>query len=212
MNGLRKSDYLRLKWPILALVASIVIGLGLYATLSAADASATRALNLARAELDFAQSRVDRIEEEESTIREYIGHYQEISRLGVLGGEDRLQLLERFAALRETHGLFPIDIEIAGQKKLPLQYGELSGKPVGEPGRPVAVQVSAVNFTLPLLHENDLSNLLAGLLEGSELIQAQTCTISASSVDSVDYLRLGQHFNAGCSLAWYTLSIEGPAQ
>lgn len=208
MNMLAKADYLRIKWPITALIASIILGLAIYASLSALDDRATGTLNIARAQLDDAQSRVDLIEEEESTIREYIGRYQEISAAGIVGSEDRLQLLERFANLRETHSLFPIGIEIAEQKRLPLQYGELSGKPVNDPGRPIALMMSSVDFNLPLLHENDLNHLLDGLMGGNEMLLAQSCSISANSPDTGSYLRLGQHFSAACSFSWYTFAIE----
>lgn len=210
MSKLTSADYLRIKWPIMALVASIVIAFSVYGSLRQLDLSADSALNLARAQLDDAQARVDLIAEEESTIREHMGHYQEISAAGVVAGEDRLQLLERVADLREKHSLFPIDIKIDEQDRLPLQYGELGGKVVNDPGRPISLMTSTVEIRLPLLHENDLNNLLSGLLDGDELLQMHSCNLSAS-LGSTDYLRLGQHFNASCLLTWYTFAISGPA-
>lgn len=204
MSKLVRSDYLRIKWPIIALVCSVITGLGVYGSLLTLDDNATAILNINRAQLDDAQNRVDLIAEEESTIREYIGRYQQISAAGIVGNEDRLQLFERVAELQQEHSLFPVNVQVTEQKMLPLRYGELSGRPVNEPGRPIALTISSVDITLPLLHENDLNNLLNGLLGDNELLQTRSCSINASGGN---YLRLGQHFNAACSLSWYAFAI-----
>lgn len=211
MSEFTRNDYLRIKWPFVALLASMAFGGSLFAGLRALDQSATRDLRDARNDFNQAQERVDKIAEEEATIRANIGEFRTIADSGILKGEDRLQMREYFSELRAEFHLWPINSEVSEQTSLPIAYGELNGQQVPEPGRPISLQMSTINFTVPLLHENDFSNLLSGLLAKPELLQVASCMLNATGGREPNYLRLGQHLNAACELAWYTFHIDDGA-
>lgn len=211
MSELTRSDYLRIKWPFVALLASMIFGAGLFGGIRLLDQRASADLRTARTAQQEAQEKVDKIEQEEIAIRANIDDYSLIDNAGLTKGEDRLQMLEHFAQLRARFSLFPVSIEVSEQSALPIAYGELSGGKVDNPGRPVSLQTSNIVFSLPLLHENDLAHLLNGLLEQPELLQVRNCLLTARSGSNTDYVRLGQHFTASCEMAWYTFHIDETA-
>ncbi len=208
MSELTRSDYLRIKWPFVALAASIVVGISLFAGLKVLNQKATMQLQQARAASEEARQKVDKISQEEATIRANIGRYQVIKEAGTVGPEDRLQMKEYFGAIRSQHNLFPIPMTVGSQASFPLKYGELDGKKVDNPGRQIVLQVTNIDFKLPLLHENDFANLLNDLLSKPELLQVQSCTLGNKARSEQSFRRLGQHLTAECMLTWYTFHID----
>ena len=208
MSEFTRSDYLRIKWPFIALLGSIALGVSIFAGLRLVDQRAAAELRTAREDFNDAEERVEKIALEEATIRANMGEYQLIETGGAVRNEDRLQMDEYFARLRSEFNLFPINVSKSSQRSLLLEYGELDGERVQEPGRPISLGISDVGFSLPLVHENDLAELLDGLLAQPELLQPRSCLLTANGGDNPNYLRLGQHFNATCLLEWYHFRID----
>ncbi|HWK55477.1 MAG TPA: hypothetical protein VNR18_13955 [Hyphomicrobiales bacterium] len=203
MSTPQRGDLWRIKWPLLWLVASIaVVALG-YFTLRQLNEEARRALVAARNDLAATEALIDKLGEEESTTSIYLDRYATLAAAHVVGPEDRLQLLETMAQLRADLNLFPIQVNIAGQRSFPLPYPAS----VREPGRPVRLHQSTISLTLPLLHENDLLRLLDALVAEPEQFQVQRCDLRANQRDRSRYVQLGQHFNASCTLDWFTFAI-----
>lgn len=212
MSEFTRADYLRIKWPFVAIACSLVLSGSLFAGLRVLDKQAVAELRQTRERFTEAQERVDKIELEEQTILANVDEYRLIEAAGLVQGEDRLQMREYFAELRAEYNLFPINVSFAELNELPLEYGELTGEKVADPGRPIAVEVSEVEFGLPLLHEDDFSHLVAGLLAKPELLQLHDCTLTANGGQNRNYLRLGQHFRASCQMSWYTFKIDETAE
>jgi hypothetical protein len=208
MSEFTRVDFLRIKWSLLAVVGSLALIGGLFAGIRTLDQGAARDLQRARTDFNNAEEKVELIELEKTSILSNLQHYQDINQAGLLLGEDRLLMREHFAQLRNQQALFPINYELSKQSSLPLKYGELDGDSVDDPGRPIAVQTSELEFSLALLHENDFFNLLNYLMEQPELLQIQRCSLAASGRRPDGYARLGQHFNASCLLLWYTFHID----
>ena len=202
----RKEDYWSIRWPLLSLVLSLVISAGLLLGLNTLDTSATAELRRARAQLDDARDSVDQIEEEEATIIEYLGRYREMEQEAVMAPEDRLQFQETLAQLRSQYSLFPVRLGFGQQSALPLEYSE--GR--SDRGRQILLQTSPVEITLPLLHEDDLARLLGSLLDGHGLLQPLTCSMTANTTRTTSFIYLSQHFDARCSLNWYTFRLPPP--
>ena len=211
MSEFTRSDLLRIKWPFVALLGSIAVGIGIFAGLRLLDQRAAADLRSARQAFDDAQERVEKIAQEEATIRANMDEYRLIEASGAVRSEDRLQMDEYFARLRSEYNLFPISVTKSSQRSLVLEYGALDGERVPEPGRPIVLGISDIGFSLPLLHENDLTELLDGLLAQPELLQPRSCLVSANNGNNRNYLRLGQHFTASCILEWYTFRIDETA-
>ena len=207
MSLLTRSDYLRIKWPVVALLGSLLLGGGIFGGLQLLDKAASADLQRARASFNDADERVVEIEQEEASVRANLEEFRRIETTNVLRVEDRLQMQEYFAELRAEHNLFPITLSQAEQKVLPIGYDELGDKEGNQRGRPVSLLISNLEFALPLLHENDLTNLLSGLAANPELLQLNRCVLTAGG-SARNYVQLGQHFDAACTMAWYSFRID----
>jgi hypothetical protein len=60
---------------------------------------------------------------------------------------------------------------------------------------------------MPLLHEGDLVRLLQALAEGPRMLQPLTCSLTARNSQTASYIYLSQHFDAACTLQWYTFGL-----
>jgi hypothetical protein len=203
----KKDEYWLIKWPLVSFVLSLCLCGSLLVGLNSLDATAAAELRGARDALDLARQSVEKIEEEEATIIEYIGRYQQMEQEGVIADEDRLQLQETVAELRNEFSLFPVVFNIDTQTSVPLQY------PLGaaEPGRPIDLRASLVDIALPLLHEDDLAQLLRSLIEGPGMLQPLRCAVTPTNPGTTSFIYLSQHFNAACSLQWYTFGLPQDA-
>lgn len=203
-SEMTRDDWWLIKNPLLFLTVVLVAIAGIFITLNNLDTSANTALRTARAQLNTARDDLDKIEQEEASILDNIGRYRELAADAVVQPEDRLLFLETFAQLRAQHSLFPINVTIEEQQTLQLEYPQSARAP----GRPVELHASIVDFTLPLLHEDDLARLLTTLLDAPGLLQPQRCQLSSRSPADTNFIYLAQHFNASCSLLWYTISVQ----
>jgi hypothetical protein len=210
MSEFTRSDYLRIKWPFVALAASLMVGIGLFAGLKVLNQKALTQLQQATTANQNAHQNVDKISLEEATIRANSDRYKNIKTAGTVGEEDRLQMQELFGTLRSQNNLFPIPMTIATQIRFPLKYGELDNSTVNDPGRPIVLQISNISFKMLLLHENDFANLLNGLLSQPEFLQIQSCTLGNKTRSEQSFRQLGQHLSAECVLSWYTFYIDDP--
>ena len=165
-----------------------------------------RNLQIARGNLQLARTNIDQIEDEEATIIEYIGRYQELETDGVVNPEDRLQLIERITEIREDNDLFPISVNIGEQLSMELLYDQSEQ----DPGGPVNINSTTLELSLPLLHENDLTRLLDGLLNTPGLYMPQECIISLSNPNATNFIVLAQHQRANCVVSWFTFNVNPP--
>jgi hypothetical protein len=203
-SEMTRDDWWLIKNPLLFMVVVLAAIAGIFISLNSMDTSAATELRNARSQLNTARDDLDKIEQEEAAILENIGRYRELAADGVVELEDRLLFLETFAQLRAQHSLFPINVTIEQQQILPLEYAQSSRAP----GRPVELHASTIDFTLPLLHEDDLARLLTALLQSSGLLQPQRCQLTSRSAADTNFIYLAQHFNANCSLLWYTITVQ----
>lgn len=204
LGEMTRDDWWLIRNPLLFMVVVLAAIAGIFITLNSMDTSAATALRNARTQLNTARDDLDKIEQEEAAILENIGRYRELAADAVVQPEDRLLFLENFAQLRAQHSLFPLNVSIEEQQTLQLEYPQSSRAP----GRPVELHASSVEFTLPLLHEDDLARLLTALLEAPGLVQPQRCQLSSRSAAGTNFIYLAQHFNANCRLLWYTMSVQ----
>lgn len=200
--GITRKDLMLLKWSVLTLVICLLLASGIVMVTNSIQREATQSLANAQSSLRETRTLVDDIEVEEATVIRFVDRYEQLQRDGVIGTEDRLQLLERFSEIRAQYELFPISVSIEEQKGMPLEYAD----GISEPGAPVNIRYSRINLSLSLLHEEDLTRLISALLDSPGLYQIEECSIRQSG--SNNYLSLGQHFSANCSLLWFTFEVS----
>jgi hypothetical protein len=206
LSEFRKEDYWLIKWPLLSLTLSLCCAGGLIVGLTTLDASATAELRRAQTGLDTARNSVAKIEEEESTIIEYIDRYRVLEEEGIVSDEDRLQLQENVLEMRTAFKLFEVLVNLSSQSGMELAYPP----EVSDPGRPITLHFSEVELSLALLHENDLARLLTAVLERPGLLQPVGCSLKSSGRPATGFIYLAQHFNATCTLQWYTIALPPP--
>lgn len=196
-------DILLIKWKLLFFLICAAISAGIFLAAEYFYNEANRNLSFAQSELFSARSAVELINEEEATIIEYIGRYQQLSDEGIVEPENRLDFLENMAEIRSQFNLFPIALNIEQQGGVRLQYDPSES----EPGGPIDLNTSNVSISLSLLHEEDLSRFLEALLNSDGLYQAQECQITLQNRSNTSFLFLAQHLTANCELMWYTFDL-----
>ncbi len=207
ISEFKKEDYWLIKWPLLSLVLSLCCAGGLIFGLTTLDTTATAELRRAQSSLDTARNSVAKIEEEEATIIEYIDRYHILENERVVTGEDRLQLQENVLEMRTEFKLFPVLVNLSSQSSLELAYPP----EVSDPGGPIALHFSEVELSLALLHEDDLARFMTAVLDMPGLLQPVACSLKSSGRPAAGFIYLAQHFNAACTLQWYTIALPPPA-
>jgi hypothetical protein len=208
IRNYNKEDLLLIKGHILAFVSCLVLIGGIFWAAGYIDTSAETELQQVRSQIAGMRSSMDKIQLDENIARQYVNQYQTLQTNGVVGEENRLQLLELLARIRAQHQLFPISINIHEQAELTLPYGNNT---TGS-GQPVQLRSSVLEITFPLLHEEDLSRLVDDLLGSLYFLQPASCRIDNNNESNTSYYYLNKHFNASCSMYWYTFNVTPAAE
>ncbi|MFH2123128.1 MAG: hypothetical protein ABIJ50_06570 [Pseudomonadota bacterium] len=147
-------------------------------------------------------TQIRQIEDEEAAIRGHIDQYRQLEVSGVIGDEERLKLVEVLGHIRAQYKFYPLQFDIGQQVVIPLREGS------GEPW--LSLRSSQIKFTLPLLHEEDLSRLLVELRNiGRGLFVVEECSLSRPGTEKQgDPVQLKENLNASCTLSWLTLKPE----
>ena len=199
-------DLLLLKWPVLLLVITLLVSAAWCGGTYLFKRNSLSALQSARANRVRMAASIRQIEDEEKTIRSFIDRYRKLTMDGVISDEDRLELVESINSIRARHALYPVQLDIEQQATLPL--GQNFGQ--GNPGTGISCRVSRIRFSMPLLHEEDLSRLLDGVRDLKRgLFVAEECSIKRTGEDTGNE-RPALHGNltASCKILWLTLKWQ----
>lgn len=194
------------KWQITFAIIGLLMATGIYLGIDYLAESSQQELRIAQSDFNTARTRVESIEEEEATIIEYIERYQMLDADNVVENEDRLQMFELVAEIQADNNLFPVDTKLSKQTSMNLTYPPT----IREPGNPIALRSSIVGLNMRLLHEEDLTRLLNGILNSPGLFQTKECSISQQNPETTSFIILSQHFNASCEILWYTFDLNPP--
>ena len=202
-----KEDLLLIKVRLLIFVMCVILAGGIFWGTRYIENSAVKELQQTRNEMDNVRSAIATIQADEVTVKNYIDTYRSLQTKGVVGTEDRLQLLELLAQIRTQHELFPVNLNIGQQAELNLAYQNTAGST----GQSVKLRSSVLEISFALLHEEDLSRFLDDILGDSQFLQPAACQLSANNVSNTNYYFLDKHFTASCSLYWYTFNVSAAA-
>ncbi len=202
--GLVRSDFVLLRVPGIIAALNLLLAAGLYLMVDSMDQTASRALQVSRAEFQQITGQIDQLLQEEQTLDRYMSRYENLVNDGVVEDEDRLGLLDRVAQLRAHNHLYPIAVQMEEQIEVLLDYPPERA----DADHPVALRSSRIQLRLPLLHEEDLTRLIAGLMDSPGLYQTEQCTITQSASAAVSYRALGENLTADCAVLWYTFNLE----
>ncbi|MBU0662970.1 MAG: hypothetical protein KJ990_00350 [Proteobacteria bacterium] len=198
-------DLLLLKWPVLLMVVSVVVSVLWWGGAYKFRENSTLAMQAALANWGQMDTLIRQTKDEEKTIHVYSDRYRHLQTSGVIGDEDRLELVEALGRIRAHHNLYPIQFDIEQQSVLPLQEGESE-----DAGPSLSLRVSRIQIALALLHEDDLAWLLAELRGvGRGMFVVEECSVSRTgSVVEGEILKLSENLSASCKILWLTLKSE----
>lgn len=185
---------LRASWALLAVAIALAAGIGFGSRwfvdrVERESVSSERKLKEARARLDNARRERENLRQSAEVFRTLVDR-------GLLGGERRLEMVERVGALRERFRLIGLDYEIAPQRPLAMAGGRVFPS--------VDVLSSRVKLRIRALHEADLLGFLEGLTEATHgFYPVDRCSIRR--VDQGGGASAQPDIEAECTLEWITL-------
>ncbi len=197
-----QEDMLLLKWPLLWLLVTLLVSALWYGGAYRFREEKNRALQAARSTRIQVVDAVWKIEEDARTLGDYSDRYHLLLQEGVLGEEDRLELVENMDLMRARNSLYPMQLDIQPRASLPLSQES--------PGDTMTVRASRITLSIPLLHEGDLFHLFEGLNALQRgLIVTEECAVKRIGGDTESQPPLlRENLNASCKLLWLTVNKE----
>ena len=154
-------------------------------------------LAAAQGKLKEARERVSRSGDEVDTLRRYIGPYQELVRLGIVGEEQRLNWIDALRVANVDAQLFGVDYEVGSQ--IPYSFAAQ----VNAEGLPV--QQSTMKLKLGLLYETDLLTFFRVLArQNVGAFAVNQCTLQRLTSDVSKPVNQPT-LRAECDVAWVTI-------
>ena len=194
-----RGDLRKLQTGLLVGLALIVIGgIGVYFGNDAMQ-TARRELAEAQATRNEADNQLRRMRGEEREIREKSVIFRQLEARGMVGEERRLEWSELLEAIRERRQLAGLRYEFGPQRPL----DNTATMPTG-----LIYFVSPMSLQLDLLHEEDLTRLLADIRrQAKALIRIRSCVISRLTEGQAGAADPAVIFNlrAECRIDWITL-------
>ncbi|MGH8565040.1 MAG: hypothetical protein ACREXW_13515 [Gammaproteobacteria bacterium] len=139
------------------------------------------------------------VDQEDMIIKEQYPRFVELVRRGVIGNEQRLnwiEVLKRTAAITKIPSL---RYEIAAREPFTPDFGLATGA--------YQVQVSKMKLDLGLLHENDLTAVLAALDGKADgIYSVRDCTFRRSA-QRVEPRLDRENLKSACQLLWFTIRL-----
>jgi hypothetical protein len=165
-----REDYPRLRVPVAAALALAILGASCLALADYYLAAAKSAREGAKVRRIQAQTRVERVAEEERELRQNMTHYSKMVDRGMIGQESRLDLIDTIARIKQERRLFEIKYTIEPQKR--LDYAGISA------AGPLDFVASRMKLDMLVLHEEDLVNFLVDLdRAGKSHVSVRDCSI-----------------------------------
>lgn len=191
---------LRTSWVLLALAIAIAASIG-FGSQWFVDRVQRDNVSSAR-KLQEARSRLDNARRERDNLRQSAEVFRTLVDRGLLGGERRLEMVERVGALRERFRLLSLDYEIAPQRPLAMAGGRTYPS--------VEVLSSRVKLRMRALHEGDLLGFLEGLTEATHgFFPVDRCAMRR--IEQGGSTAAPSDLEAECTLEWITLKEKrGP--
>lgn len=163
-----RDDLKRLRVPIVFAVLFIILGIGCLGAAEHLLTQARRARDGAKENRTEAQKRVERAAEEEREIRSDLAKYEKMASKGMTKGENRLDMIDAIAKIKNDRRMFEIRYSIEAQKR--LDYPGIA--PAGN----LDFANSRMKLEMLLLHEGDLVNFLSDLSAiRSSYVSVQRC-------------------------------------
>lgn len=187
-------DFARIQVSLFVALALALAGAGLVWLADRDLRQATRQRSDAKARFNEFERKLNQVRSEETEIRDKATLYGRLRERGVIGDEQRLEWVELLRDIRENRRLLDLQYEFAPQQTMEK----------GADGN-YDFKSSLMRMQLPLLHENDLLDLIGDLRgRAKAYIRVRSCKVAriprgAGSEAGVATL------NADCEIEWITI-------
>ena len=141
------------------------------------------------------------VDDEARTIAAHYPAFKQLYARGIIGQERRLSWVEALREAGDTLQVPNIDYRIEAQKIYVPEMALESG--------PFEVNVSEMQLSLGLLHEGDLTRVLAHLEHGAGLFSVERCDLTREVGLEGARDSLVPQLRAECLLRWFTLDQRG---
>lgn len=193
-------DLKSLRTPVLVLLVVALAATGAVYYTEGLLQQARRQLAQQETLLKEARTRLYQSGEEKEVITRYLGGYQQLQRIGFVGGEQRINWLDGLRVANQRSELFGIDYQISEQR--PYAYASEFN-----PGQ-IALNQSVMKLRFRLLHEEDLMRFFHALAQAEAgVFSIDECTLKR--IDTSGAIRYQPNLAAECELSWITAQPSG---
>jgi hypothetical protein len=166
-----RADLRKLRVPIVVAAVLTAVGVGCVAAAEHYLGESRKALQAAKSQREQAQKRVEQVAEEEREIRANLSLYARMEKRGLTNPENRLDLIDSIARIKNDRRLFDMRYSIEPQRA--VDYAGV--KPAGG----MDFVTSRMKLDMFLLHEEDLLDFLDDLsLAGKAYVSVRNCSLS----------------------------------
>lgn len=195
---MNRDDIQALRTPLIVLVIVLLAAAALVYSSAAVLDSARQLLAQRESQLRQARLRIQNAGEEKEMISRYLAGYQELTRAGFVGEEQRINWLDSLRVANQQANIFGVEYEISAQR--PYAYAAEFN-----PGQ-LLLQESVMRLRLRLLHEEDLPRFLQALgRQGGGFFTVDQCVMRRLKPGEAErVLQFQPNLSAECELAWVT--------
>lgn len=168
-----KDDMRQIRWPLAISILLCIAGIVTVVLAEAQLDAARKSRELAQQDRTSAQERVTKATDEEREIRQNLVEYDKMVKIGMVGRTNRLNLVERMAAIKTERKLFEMRYNIDPQKAV-----DIPGAAKSPAGGPEFV-TNRMQIDMLLLHEVDLLTFLRDLQASNQaFVSVRHCNLS----------------------------------
>ncbi len=199
-----REDIEALRIPLIVLAVTIIAAIGVTLVSGGILDNAKRTLGQREAQLREARLRIQNAGEEKEMIASYLASYQQLTKAGLVGDEQRINWLDSLRMANEEARIFGVEYDIGTQK--PYVYAAEFN------AGPLLLQESVMQLKFRLLHEEDLPRFFVALGRyGGGAFSIDQCTMRRLRVGEPDK-SLQPNLSAVCEVRWLTIRPPGPAE
>jgi hypothetical protein len=191
------ADLPKLQHSLIAALLLIVLGaIALLFTQERSKVARGEKATAYRSHQEFS-GKLKQVRSEESEIRLKADAFGKLQARGVIGEEHRLEWIELLKLIAEQRRLSDLEYEFAAQHPLETP-----------PGDDISIDSSAMKLRVKLLHEEDLTRLLADLRSRAKaLIVVRSCKLGRYDGAGSGQSGSRTQLLAECEIDWITLRI-----
>lgn len=199
-----REDLEALRMPLTVLAVTVIAAIILVFVSGSMVESAQRTLAQREAQLREARLRIQNAGEEKQMIGTYLSVYQQLTRAGFVGDEQRINWLDSLRMANEEARIFGVEYDIGTQKPYVYAAEFNAGQ--------LLLQESMMQLKFRLLHEEDLPRFFAALARyGGGYFTVDQCIMRRARGGGIDQnLQVQPNLTAECEVRWLTVRPNAP--